>query len=128
LDLPEVVQLLIDLGAETTQRGCLLDKERTWVCGQPLRLAQKINAAKEVISILEPYCLEKKTESPIRYNTTTVFIGKSNWGEFIKQGNNYIDNTDENLYSASRLLRTIDELTSDPDYLTDQQVTFFNER
>lgn len=125
LDVPEIVQLLIDLGADTTQRGCLLDDNRTWVCGTPLRLAQEINASKEIITILECYGREKRSESSGRCNTTTIHIGKPNWAGFLEQAKGYNEDADEKLYSALSLLRTIDALTSDPDYLTEQQVKHF---
>jgi len=120
LDIHEVVRVLIELGADLNQRGCLLNKSKIWVCGSPLKLALKINSSKEVIQILESGEIDTvQNDSSVK---TTIYIGKPSWKTFLNQANSHVEDSDEKLRTALRLLNKVNELTADPDYLTEEQV------
>ena len=119
-NLPKVVKLLLDKGADDTVWGCCLDRNKTWMCGTALGFAKKMNSDPEILKMLQSRSERKISNAK---NTTIIQIGmKSDWMSFVdsKKKNMNPDEIDSEFRDC--LTDKISELVLNPDYLSPAEI------
>ena len=118
-DLPKVVKLLLEKGADETIWGCCLGRDKLWMCGTALGFAKKMNCDPEILEMLQSRAERKISNSK---NTTIIQIGmKSDWKSVV--GSKKIPNSVEtDSEFGDSLTDKISELVSNPDYLSHAEI------
>ena len=118
---PEIAEMLLKRGAGIDFVGCCLNKNKEWICGNALDLANQLNDNEKMLTLLKKWT-EKKTRPG--KNTTVIQIGggKPDWKSLIETKNSREKSETETDSSSLGCGEDISELISNPDYLSPEEI------
>ena len=112
-NLPEIVALLLEKGADENMSGCCLHKNRKWICGNAIGIAEMLGTDAAIVEML------RNKES--KKHKTVIQIGtKSDWKRLVESRGDRERIEPDSAGNDPR--KHISVLISNPDYLSPEEI------